>query len=69
MSYDEAKRHSQITEKLLASKQPRPVLDLGVNPDVSTATWQLAVDGLVETHITLDRVVEGRSAPRSLSVF
>ncbi len=31
-----------------------PVLDLGVQPDVSPADWRLAVDGLVETPIELD---------------
>jgi DMSO/TMAO reductase YedYZ molybdopterin-dependent catalytic subunit len=31
-----------------------PVLDLGVHPEVSTARWQLAVDGLVENPLHLD---------------
>lgn len=31
-----------------------PVLDLGVQPDVSPADWRLAVDGLVETPLELD---------------
>ena len=29
-----------------------PVLDLGVQPDVSTAQWKLVVDGMVESPIT-----------------
>lgn len=67
MDPDDAELLSQIAEKLLASKHLGPVLDFGLTPDVSTATWQLAVDGLVETHIPLDRVAEVRSVPRSLS--
>lgn len=31
-----------------------PVLDLGVQPEISPADWRLAVDGLVETPIELD---------------
>ena len=31
-----------------------PVLDLGVQPDVSTARWRLAIDGLVEEPLELD---------------
>lgn len=31
-----------------------PVLDLGVRPDVSTETWSLTVDGLIENPVTLD---------------
>jgi DMSO/TMAO reductase YedYZ molybdopterin-dependent catalytic subunit len=33
-----------------------PVLDLGRQPDVSTARWQLKIDGLVERPATLDWV-------------
>lgn len=31
-----------------------PVLDMGVQPDVPKAEWQMTVDGLVENLITLD---------------
>ncbi len=31
-----------------------PVLDLGVKPLVSTASWRLTVDGAVEEPLTLD---------------
>ena len=31
-----------------------PVLDLGRQPDIATARWQLRIDGLVERPVTLD---------------
>src|SRR6185312_5599380 len=31
-----------------------PVLDLGIQPDVTVDGWQLAIDGLVETPVTWD---------------
>ena len=31
-----------------------PVLDLGVRPDVTTQSWRLMIDGLVETPVTWD---------------
>ena len=31
-----------------------PVLDLGIQPDVSTTTFRLVVDGLVENPVTMD---------------
>ena len=31
-----------------------PILDLGIQPEVTTANWKLEIDGLVETPTTLD---------------
>lgn len=31
-----------------------PILDLGIQPEVTTANWKLEVEGLVETPVTLD---------------